>query len=101
VNTSTSELEAPAAYEAARDRALRTTEALILAEGQVRQLERRLAEVTADRDRLMGDAVKLRNMRARRRVRDQARRARERGVVEDAAEDSDPVGYTGAVGQAD
>lgn len=128
MSTSTSELEAPTAYEAARDRALRTTEALILAEGQVRQLERKLAEVTAERDQYATEAGKARAARARRRLRDRARRARKADPfdpdfkrcpgcgemangghraqcegVKDAAEDSDPDpdGYTHAIGQAD
>lgn len=98
----TSELDAPAAYLAARDRALRTTEALILAEGQVKALEAELTELRAERDRYAAEARRSVEARMRRRVRDRARRARGRiEGVEDGGEDADPVGYTGAVGQAD
>jgi hypothetical protein len=101
---STSELPADAAYEAARVRALRTTEALILAEGQVVSLERDLAAASQMMEEFRADAAKLRAMRAHRRARDRARRERRRTEAEgvsNAAEDADPIGYTGAVGQAD
>lgn len=89
-----------AAYEAARVRAARTTDALILAEGQVLDLTRRLATITAERDQYATEAGKAAMARARRRLRDRARRARRKGG-EDATEDTDPIGYTGAIGQAD
>lgn len=82
-------------------RAVRTTDALILAEGQVIDLQRQLANVMAERDQYATEAGKARQAQARRRMRDRARRARRRGEVEDAAEDTDPIGYTGAIGQAD
>lgn len=85
------------AYAAARDRALRTTDALMVAEGQIRDLSGQLEAVTGERDKLLREREES---RARRRERDAARRARGEGRG-DAAEDADPVGYTGAVGQAD
>jgi hypothetical protein len=89
-----------AAYEAARVRAVKTTDALMLAEGQILDLQRRLAEVTEERDRFAGMAEQLLETRARRRARDARRRARRRAEgVSDAAED--PCGYAYAVGQAD
>jgi hypothetical protein len=121
-----SEIPAELAYEAARDRALRTAEALIRAEGQVRHLAAELEQVTAERDRYATEAGKAAAARSRRRVRDRARRARARCTracseahtytvgcalassypsmsqgVSDAAEDADPDGFTYAIGQAD
>ena len=102
MSTPASELPLDAAYEAARMRAARTTDALILAEGQVLDLQRQLSQVIAERDQYATEAGKARQAQARRRIRDRARRARRRaGEVEEAAEDADPVGYTGAIGQAD
>lgn len=101
MSTPPSELPLDAAYEAARSRAARTTDALILAEGQVLDLRRQLSQVIAERDQYATEAGKARQAKARRRMRDRARRARRRGEVEDAAEDSDPDGYTYAIGQAD
>lgn len=95
-------LEAECAYDAARLRALRTAEALIVAEGQVIQLSRQLARVTEERDRFAGQAEQLLEMRARRRMRDRARRARRRAERGDDAT-SEPGGpcATCPVGQAD
>lgn len=94
-------LPVDAAYEAARDRAVRTTEALILAEGQVVALQRALVECQSERDKYAAEAGKLAMMRSRRRIRDRARRERKAEGVKDAPEDADPIGYTGAIGQAD
>lgn len=98
-----SEVSAEAAYEAARARVLRTTDALIGAEAQIVDLSRRL------------DAA-LRGFRELEAVNERLLRAEEnhwRPTDEGPAEwvcthqgevrvdEADPVGYTAAVGQAD
>lgn len=96
-----SEVEVPAsaAYEAARDRAVRTTEALILAEA-------RIVALTAQRDRLMQQLVAADEDHWRPTNAGPVEfvcphRNYDGGVSEDGADDQDPPGYTAAVGQAD
>lgn len=78
------EVPADVAYEAAVERAVRTTRALILAEAQVATLERRVAELEAD-----GRALRA-------RLADYA----DEGVKHDGAEDGAGAGGAeGEVGQ--
>lgn len=87
--TSLSDVTPEDAYAAARDRALRTADALIGAEAQVRSLTRRLDEQIAANRKL---------------VERLDRYTDPHGPMEGGgqdAEESDPTGYLAAVGQAD
>lgn len=88
------EVPSDAAYVAARDRLLRTTDALVGVEGQVVDLTRRLDAALARIRELQ-----VRVDRFEEEARDPDPEIGEE-VIEDG-ESTDPVGYVAAVGQAD
>lgn len=75
------------AYNAARDRAARTTDALILAEARILAMTREREGLVRQLDDVQKQLATYAATKAGEEVRDGA--------------DSDPVGYTTAVGQAD
>jgi hypothetical protein len=109
-----SEVSLQDAYEAARTRAARTTEALILAEAQIMSLTRERDTALARCEQLERE---LEDATAPAEAEDNEDRVqcwhtepdspcdwnvcRQKGGGEDATEDTDPVGYAAAVGQAD
>lgn len=75
------------AYTAARDRAARTTDALILAEARIITLTRERDTAVRQLEDVRAELMTYQVPAAGEEVRD--------------GKDSDPVGYTAAVGQAD
>lgn len=107
--TSLSDVTPEDAYAAARDRALRTADALIGAEAQVRSLTRRLDEQIAANRKLAEDNERLTRSEENHWMPSDAGPVEWtcvtpqqcKGGEQHAEESSDPPGYLAAVGQAD